>query len=187
MKNTTNLYNAMKTVENACEPNEITIIGHGATPTALELLGKCVRYIDKMYNTDVLKEWLALTEQKPCTCPCHDDDDEDEEWLCEGCGMPLDECECEPCMHYDRVRVRGCLNANLAISYPYLTDDAREKIIDIALSVYDDAIGTPESEYERYDFSIQIENRLAEDLPDCLAEEIAESVCVDIENYIDWE
>jgi hypothetical protein len=54
MKNIYGLENAMKVVESACEKGEITIIGEGATPSAVVLYGKCVDYINKMYGVDIL-------------------------------------------------------------------------------------------------------------------------------------
>ena len=66
MKNVNGLANAMRLVESACEKGEITIIGEGATPTAVELYKKCVAYINKQYGVDILN--LVLKEQKPCEC-----------------------------------------------------------------------------------------------------------------------
>lgn len=66
MKNVNGLANAMRLVESACEKGEITIIGEGATPTAVELYKKCVAYINKRYGVDILN--LILKEQKPCEC-----------------------------------------------------------------------------------------------------------------------
>lgn len=54
MKNIYGLTNAMKVVESACEKGEITIIGEGATPSAIGLYDKCVAYINKMYGVDIL-------------------------------------------------------------------------------------------------------------------------------------
>lgn len=79
MKNIPNLYNAMKTVEKACEPNEIAIIGEGATPAPLVLLGKCVDYINKMYGVDVLALLLAKMKEDGAPCACCADEDEDED------------------------------------------------------------------------------------------------------------
>ena len=54
MKNVYGLENAMKVVESACEKGEITIIGEGNFPSAVEMFGKCVAYINKMYCVDIL-------------------------------------------------------------------------------------------------------------------------------------
>ena len=84
MKIVNGLANAMALVESACEKGEITIIGEGARPTAVELYKKCVAFINKEYGVDILN--LVLKEQKPCECngTCHTviveaDEDEDEE------------------------------------------------------------------------------------------------------------
>lgn len=79
MKNIPNLYNAMKTVKDACEPNEITIIGDGAPPSPLVLLGKCVDYINKIYSVDVLALLLAKMKEDGAPCACCADEEEDEE------------------------------------------------------------------------------------------------------------
>ena len=66
MKNVNGLAKAMALVESACEKGEITIIGEGARPTAVELYKKCVAFINKEYGVDILN--LVLKEQKPCEC-----------------------------------------------------------------------------------------------------------------------
>ena len=66
MKNVNGLANAMALIESACEKGEITIIGEGARPTAVELYKKCVAYINKQYGVDILN--LVLKEQKACEC-----------------------------------------------------------------------------------------------------------------------
>lgn len=66
MKNVNGLAKAMALVESACEKGEITIIGEGARPTAVELYKKCVDYINKHYGVDILN--LVLKEQKSCEC-----------------------------------------------------------------------------------------------------------------------
>ena len=78
MKNIPNLYNAMKTVEAACEKDEIAIIGEGSAPAPLVLLGKCVDYINKMYGVDVLALLLAKMKEDGAPCACCADEDEDE-------------------------------------------------------------------------------------------------------------
>ena len=75
MKNIYGLANAMKVVESACEKGEITIIGEGATPSAVALYDKCVAYINKMYGVDILNlvvkkaaEPAPKVEVKCCLC-----------------------------------------------------------------------------------------------------------------------
>lgn len=72
MKNVSGLASAMRTVESACEKGEITIIGEGGVPSPVELYKKCVAYINKQYNVDILNLVLA-EEKKPCSCPCCDE------------------------------------------------------------------------------------------------------------------
>lgn len=72
MKNVAGLASAMRTVESACEKGEITIIGEGGIPSPVELYKKCVAYINKQYNVDILNLVLA-EEKKPCSCPCCDE------------------------------------------------------------------------------------------------------------------
>jgi hypothetical protein len=71
MKNVNGLANAMALVESSCEKGEITIIGEGAKPSAVELYKKCVAFINKEYGVDILN--LVLKENKPCECngTCH--------------------------------------------------------------------------------------------------------------------
>ena len=81
MKNVNGLAKAMALVESACEKGEITIIGEGAKPSAVELYKKCVAFINKEYGVDILN--LVLKENKPCECngTCSTvivDEDEDE-------------------------------------------------------------------------------------------------------------
>jgi len=64
----------MRTVESACEKGEITIIGEGGVPSPVELYKKCVAYINKQYNVDILNLVLA-EEKKSCSCPCCDEDE----------------------------------------------------------------------------------------------------------------
>lgn len=75
MKNIYGLANAMKVVESACEKGKITIIGEGATPSAIGLYDKCVAYINKMYGVDILNlvakkaaEPAPKVEVKCCLC-----------------------------------------------------------------------------------------------------------------------
>ena len=84
MKNVNGLAKAMALVEGACEKGEITIIGEGAKPSAIELYKKCVAFINKEYGVDILN--LVLKENKPCECngTCHTeivDEDEDEDTI----------------------------------------------------------------------------------------------------------
>ena len=82
MKNVNGLYNAMKTVESACEKGEITIIGGGSIPSPVELYNKCVAFINKQYGVDILNLVAQKAMRKECgdcCCDCCDDDDDDNE------------------------------------------------------------------------------------------------------------
>ena len=125
MKNVNGLAKAMALVESACEKGEITIIGEGARPTAVELYKKCVVFINKEYGVDILN--LILKENKPCECngTCHTEIvDEDEE-------------EDEPIV--DVEGVEGYLDEAVAEEMPYLKCDIINAIIKSIL-VYCDEI-----------------------------------------------
>lgn len=82
MKNVVGLANAMRLVESACDKGEITIIGEGGTPSPVELLAKCVEFINKQYGVDVLSLLVETALRKDCgdcCCDCCCDDDDDEE------------------------------------------------------------------------------------------------------------
>lgn len=61
MKNVKGLTKAIQIVRNACASDEICILGNFPMlmPTAQELLGKCISYINKMYECDILNEIVA--------------------------------------------------------------------------------------------------------------------------------
>ena len=103
MKIVNGLANAMRLVESACEKGEITIIGEGATPTAVELFNKCVVFINKQYGVDILNLVVKTAKEKgkPCECngTCYTeivDEDEDEPIIdVEGVENYLDEAVAE--------------------------------------------------------------------------------------------
>ena len=73
MKYVYGLGNAMRLVESACEKGEITIIGEGAMPTPVELLNKCIDFINKQYGVDVLnlmRETAMRKDSGDCCCDC---------------------------------------------------------------------------------------------------------------------
>lgn len=72
MKNVYGLGNAMRLVESACEKGEITIIGEGARPSPVELLNKCVDFINKQYGVDVLNLMRETAMRKDCGDHCCD-------------------------------------------------------------------------------------------------------------------
>lgn len=80
MKNVNGLLGAMRVVESACEKGEITIIGEGATPSPVELLNKCIDFINKQYGVDVLnlmRETAVRKECGDCCCDCCDCEEEE--------------------------------------------------------------------------------------------------------------
>jgi hypothetical protein len=86
MKNVVGLANAMKVVESACDTGEITIIGNGVKPTPVELLAKCVEFINKQYGVDVLDLLVEMALRKDCgdcCCDCCGDYDDDDEEIIE--------------------------------------------------------------------------------------------------------
>lgn len=72
MKNVCDLGNAMRLVESACEKGEITIIGEGAMPSPVELLNKCIDFINKQYGVDVLNLMRETAMRKECGDHCCD-------------------------------------------------------------------------------------------------------------------
>lgn len=80
MKNVNGLYGAMRVVESACEKGEITIIGEGGTPSPVELLNKCIDFINKQYGVDVLNLMRETAMRKECgdhCCDCCDCEEEE--------------------------------------------------------------------------------------------------------------
>ena len=115
MKNVNGLANAMALVESACEKGEITIIGEGAKPTAVDLYKKCVAFINKEYGVDILN--LVLKEGKPCEC----------NGTCHTVIVEVDEENHEPIINIEAVE--GYLNEVVAKKMPYLKCDLINNII----------------------------------------------------------
>ena len=124
MKNVNGLANAMRLVESACEKGEITIIGEGATPTAVELYKKCVAHINKQYGVDILN--LVLNEQKPCEC----------NGSCTTAIVEADEDENEPII--DVEGVEDYLDEAVAEEMSYLKCDLIKNIIKSILTYCDE-------------------------------------------------
>jgi hypothetical protein len=124
MKNVYGLLNAMKTVENACEKGEITIIGEGKYPSPLVLLGKCVDYINGVYGCDVLA-MLAdkmKNEEPPCCCEC----------CCECENEEHDTEDDHSVVVYDIPQITEYLTATLPKIFPYADEvTIDEMVIDI--------------------------------------------------------
>ena len=144
MKNVNGLADAMRLVESACENGEITIIGHGDLPTAKELLGKCVLYINKMYGVDVLaevvKDLVATREDEGVCISCEG---------CSGCAEDgiADEDD-TPTIEIDVDRailiVRDVLNDEMG----FLSGGAIEEIVLDFKNYYESLVGEVADEYD---------------------------------------
>lgn len=169
MKYTPNLYNAMKTIEAACEKDEITIIGEGSTPTPLALLGKCVDYINEMYNVDVLAMLLAKMKEDgaPCACCADEDEDEDEATMI----VVLD---------------KGDLIEMVCLELPFVDDkDFGERI---GSRIYDLVEGDELFEEDKEDYLISLGVQITviiEDECPFLSSEFIEEMADNIVDYID--
>lgn len=135
MKNVNGLAKAMALVESACEKGEITIIGEGVRPTAVELYKKCVAFINKEYGVDILN--LVLKEQKPCECngSCHTviikaDEDEDEKVIVVNLG-----------------EVEGIVDMIICDNMGYLCEGLIEDIVKEVKSYYEGIDGDFAEEY----------------------------------------
>ena len=124
MKIVNGLAIAMALVESACEKGEITIIGEGAKPTAVELYKKCVAFINKEYGVDILN--LVLKEQKPCEC----------NGSCTTVIVEADEDEDEPII--DVEGVESYLDEAVAEEMPYLKCDIIDNIVKSILTYCDE-------------------------------------------------
>lgn len=152
MKNVNGLSNAMRLVESACEKGEITIIGEGARPTAVELYKKCVDYINRQYGVDILN--LVLKESKPCECngTCHTvivevDEDEDEKVIVVALGD-----------------VEDIVDTILCEKMGYLNEDMIEDITKEIKSYYEGVDGNLAEDYDT-DYA---EDGVYDALCDCL-------------------
>lgn len=108
MKNINGLTEAMRVVESACEKGEITIIGEGGRPSPVELLDKCIKFINEQYGVDVLSLLMATALRKECgdcCCDCCYEEDEDEE---------------EDTILFDIDGIEKYLNEAIPIAMPYL-------------------------------------------------------------------
>ena len=124
MKNVNGLAQAMALVESACEKGEITIIGEGVRPTAVDLYKKCVAFINKEYGVDILN--LVLNEQKPCEC----------NGSCTTVIVEADEDDCEPIVDVDGVE--NYLDEAVAEEMPYLKCDIIDHIVKDILTYCDE-------------------------------------------------
>jgi hypothetical protein len=133
MKNVYGLENAMKVVESACEKGEITIIGEGATPSAIGLYDKCVAYINKMYGVDILN----LVAKKAAE-PAHK-----VEVVCCLC-----EEEEEKVISVNLVKLKKGLAALVVKKFFFLPCSVQEDIVNEILEVYATLDSEPIEEYD---------------------------------------
>lgn len=132
MKNIYGLEKAMKVVESACEKGEITIIGEGATPSAIGLYDKCVAYINKMYGVDILNlvakkaaEPAHKVEVKCCLC-------EEEEKV----------------ISVNLVKMKEELEALVGKKFFFLSSLVQNDIVFKILEAYENFDGKPVEEYD---------------------------------------
>jgi hypothetical protein len=168
MKNVNGLANAMALVESACEKGEITIIGEGARPTAVELYKKCVVFINKEYGVDILN--LVLNEQKPCEC----------NGSCTTVIVEVDDDEDEPIINVDGLE--DYLDEAVAEKMPYLKCDIIDSIVKEILTYCDEI----NDEGEKVDDEL-----LADNICDIIEEEscdidgdVAYEVAKELAHYI---
>ena len=152
MKNVNGLANAMRLVESACEKGEITIIGEGATPTAVELYKKCVAYINKQYGVDILN--LVLKEQKPCEC----------NGSCTTIIVETDEDEDEKVIVVNLGEVEDIVDMIICDNMGYLNEGLIEDIVKKVKSYYEGIDGNLAEDYDT-DYAV---DGVYDALADCL-------------------
>lgn len=136
MKNVNGLVGAMRFVESACEKGEITIIGEGAKPSAVELYKKCVAFINKEYGVDILN--LVLKEQKPCEC----------NGSCTTVIVETDEDKDEKVIVVNLSDVEDIVDMIICDSMGYLNEGLIEDIIKEIKSYYEDIDGNLAEDYD---------------------------------------
>ena len=175
MKNIYGLEKAMKVVESACEKGEITIIGEGATPSAISLYDKCVAYINKMYGVDILNlvakkaaEPAPKVEVKFCFR-----EEEDKEKV----------------ISVNLVKLKDRLAALVAKNFFFLPLFVQNEIVDKILNKYNALDGTSAEEYDHDCASDMVCDALYDaydnacDLEEDYVDEFCECVVKLAENY----
>lgn len=176
MKNIYGLANAMKVVESACEKGEITIIGEGATPSAIGLYDKCVAYINKMYGVDILNlvakkaaEPAPKVEVKCCLC----ENTEEEKVIC-----------------VNLAKLKEGLVVLVDKKFFFLPRFAKESIVDEILEKYATLDGESVEEYDHDYASDAVYDALCDaydnacDLEEDYVSEFCECVVKLAENYM---
>ena len=136
MKNVNGLAKAMALVESACEKGEITIIGEGAKPTAVELYKKCVAFINAEYGVDILN--LVLKEQKPCEC----------NGSCHTVIVEVDEGEDEKIIVVNLGGVEDIVDMIICDNMGYLNEGLIEDIVKEVKSYYESIDGNFAEDYD---------------------------------------
>lgn len=175
MKNVYGLENAMKVVESACEKGEITIVGEGNFPSAVEMFGKCVAYINKMYSVDILNlvakkaaEPAPKVEVKCCLC-------EEEE---------------EKVISVNLVKLKEGLVALVGKKFFFLPCSVQNDIVVEILDKYDTLNGEPVEVYDHDCASDTVYDALSDaydnicDLEEDYVGEFCECVVKLAENYM---
>jgi hypothetical protein len=149
MNNVNGLAKAMALVESACEKGEITIIGEGVRPTAVELYKKCVAFINKEYGVDILN--LVLKEQKPCECNG-------------SCTTVIVEVDEDEVIVVNLGEVEDIVDMIIRDNMGYLCEDTIENIVKEVKSRYEDIDGELAEGYDTDDMVY----RVCDALSDCL-------------------
>ena len=189
MKNVNGLCEAMRIVESACDEGEITIIGHGAMPSAPEMLVKCAEFLVKTMRANV--DLIAVVndalvrynkgEGKSCSCGCP------------SCCKGEDEAEVSnPTLHYvcdyDKMESEVC--AEITEYFGFCSEVVKAKIRDITMGVLEDLCGITEDEYNNADICSKIGDRIYDEyggLDTDNIDEYANAVADLVSDYISWE
>jgi hypothetical protein len=187
MKNVNGLREAMAVVESACENGEITIIGHGAMPSAPEMLVKCAEFLVKKMGADVdliavVNEALVRynkDEGKPCSCGCP------------SCCESKDEDE-EPTLDYDcdREEMECAVSIKVTEYFGFCADEVKAEIRDITMKVIEGLVGITEDEYDIIETRIEIGDSIFDaygGLDSVNIAEYANAIGDIIEVNISWE
>jgi hypothetical protein len=183
MKYVNGLREAMAVVESACDEGEITIIGHGAMPSAPEMLVKCAEFLVNKMGADV--DLIAVVndalvrynngEGKPCSCGCpvccegeDVEDDLDEE------GVEVGKFDAEGIAEY--------LDGMLYDRLDQIAEGEVEDAIHAIVEYYERLDGKPTEELEDEDIACGIYHILEDivSLKSSFAEEVADG----IEDYV---
>ena len=173
MKNVNGLLNALRIVESACNTDEITIIGHGAVPTAKEMLAKCAHFIEEQYGVSI-KLAALVNDEAVCyakgevktyvnNCPCGD---------CSPCCNEEDEDD--DITDYDLQAIQENVIDYLEDNHGYLASHTIESIAIGVGDIYEDYDGIPVEELENEAIEEKIFALLENQLPPLKDEALSE-------------